>query len=81
MPFRQAYKITGSIVSKCIDKNITLDELDIKNYKLFSDLFDNDIYKSIDLKECINNRKSYGGPNPKLVNEHILNIKKLIKID
>ena len=29
MPFRKAYKITGSIVAKCIDDGITLDELNI----------------------------------------------------
>lgn len=81
MPFRQAYKITGSIVANCIDCNITLDELNISEYKKYSDLFDKDIYNSIDLKECINNRKSFGGPSPTLVKEHIKYVKELINTD
>lgn len=81
MPFRKAYKITGSIVAYCIDNNITLDNLELSNYKKYSNLFEEDIYKAIDLKECINKRKSFGGPNPKLVKNHINNVKKLINYD
>ena len=67
MPFRKAYKITGSIVSKCIDNNVILDDLKLDEYKKYSELFDEDIYKAIDLKECINNRKSFGCPNPNIL--------------
>lgn len=81
MPFRKAYKITGSIVSKCIDDNVILDDLKLDEYKKYSELFDEDIYKAIDLKECINNRKSFGCPNPKLVKKHIIFVKKLIGND
>ena len=81
MPFRKAYKITGSIVAKCIDDGITLDELNISEYKKYSKLFDNDIYKSIDLTVCVNNRKSFGGPSPLLVKKHIEYVKKLIDFD
>ena len=81
MPFRKAYKITGSIVAKCIDDNVTLDEFKISDYKKYSDLFDEDIYKAIDLKECVNNRRSFGGPNPLLVKEHIRYVKELIDFD
>ena len=79
MPFRQAYKITGSIVADCIDKNTTLDELNISEYKQYSELFENDIYKEIDLINCVNNRKSFGGPNPELVKKHIEYTKNLIQ--
>ena len=81
MPFRKAYKITGSIVAYCIDNNITLDNLEISNYKKYSNLFEEDIYKAIDLNECINKRKSFGGPNPILVKNHINDVKKLINSD
>lgn len=81
IPFRKAYKITGSIVANCIDKGITLDELSISEYKSYSSLFDEDIYKAIDLYECAFNRKSYGGPNSELVKNHIGYVKKLINLD
>lgn len=80
MPFRQAYKITGNIVAYAIDNNKTLDTLDIEEYKKYSNLFENDIFQAIDLKNCIKNRKSFGSPNPDLVKEHIKNIKEKINI-
>ena len=79
MPFRKAYKITGSIVADCLEKGSILEELSISDYKKYSPLFDKDIYKAIDLNECINNRKSFGSPNPELVKEHIEKIKSLIQ--
>ena len=78
-PFRKAYKITGSIVADCLEKGSILEELSISDYKKYSPLFDKDIYKAIDLNECINNRKSFGSPNPELVKEHIEKIKSLIQ--
>ena len=79
MPFRKAYKIVGNIVSKCIEKNTTLDELKLEEYKKYSKLFEEDIYQTIDLKQCIKNRKSFGSPNPKFVKEHINKVKRLIQ--
>ena len=81
LPFRKAYKITGSIVSRCIENDVTLDELELSEYKNYSQLFDSDIYKAIGLNECINNRKSFGGPNSELVKNHISYVKKLIDFD
>ena len=78
-PFRKAYKITGYIVADCLEKGSILEELSISDYKKYSPLFDKDIYKAIDLNECINNRKSFGSPNPELVNKHIEKIKSLIQ--
>ncbi|MBR2587782.1 MAG: argininosuccinate lyase [Bacilli bacterium] len=79
LPFRDAYKITGKIVAYSIDNDKCLDELSVDEFKSFSNLFDSDIYKYIDLFECVKNRKSYGGPNPDLVKKHILNVLDIIK--
>lgn len=79
LPFRDAYKITGKIVAYSIDNNKCLNDLSIDEFNKFSSLFKDDIYKYIDLYECVKNRKSYGGPNPDLVKEHILKVLDLIK--
>ncbi len=63
MPFRTAYKITGGLVALCISKNVTLEELELDEYKQQSELFDEDVYAAISLDTCVKERRSYGGPS------------------
>lgn len=79
MPFRDAYKITGNIVNLCISKNKTLEELDLQDYKKFSDLFEEDIFNTINFENCMKNRKSYGGPEKSLILNQIKIINSFIK--
>lgn len=81
MPFRSAYKIIGQIVAYCIENNKTLENLTIEEYKSFSDTFDTDVYKYIDLNTCVNERKAYGGPAPESVKRQIINLKNRIGIN
>lgn len=60
--FRDAYKITGSIIKYALENGKTLETLTLGEYRAFSDLFDNDIYGAIDLNTCVENRKVYSGP-------------------
>ncbi len=62
MPFRDAYKCTGSMVAACIAADKTLEELTLEEFKRYSDLFEADIYGAIDLNACCEGRQSYGGP-------------------
>ena len=71
MPFRDAYKLTGCMVSDCIAKDKTLEELTLDEFKGYSTLFENDIYDAIDLIKCCEGRTSYGGPSEASVNNQI----------
>ena len=71
MPFRDAYKLTGCMVSDCIAKDKTLEELTLDEFKGYSALFKNDIYEAIDLVKCCEGRTSYGGPSEASVNNQI----------
>ena len=71
LPFRDAYKITGTLVKRCIELGVTLETLPINEYKKLSDSFDVDVYKAISLDTCVNERKSQGGPSPESVKAQI----------
>ncbi|WP_311537935.1 hypothetical protein [uncultured Anaerococcus sp.] len=58
LAFRDAHHIAARLVKYAIDKNLTLEDLDLATYKKESDLFEEDIYEAIDLKTCLENRKS-----------------------
>jgi len=75
MAFRDAYKITGSLVRHCIDNKTTLEELPIEAYKEFSPLFEKDVYESLDLVRCVNERRVYGGPARESVEKQIEGIR------
>lgn len=69
--FRDAHHIAARLVKYAIEKNLTLEELDLGVYKKESDLFEDDIYRAIDLKTCLKMRKSKGGPAPEEVLKQI----------
>ncbi len=71
MPFRDAYKITGTLVHTCIEKGCTLETLGLDEYKKLSDSFDEDVFEAISLDTCVMQRKSAGGPAPEAVKEQI----------
>ena len=71
IPFRDAYKLVGKIVSYSIKNNKTLNDLAIEEYKSFSNEFDIDLYDSIDLVNIVNSKNTIGGPAPDTVKKHI----------
>ena len=62
MPFRDAYKASGTLVAYCVDNDKTLEELTLDEYKNVCEVFDEGIYDAINLENCVNGRKVRGGP-------------------
>ncbi len=81
IPFRDAYKIVGSIVYYAIEENVTLEDIDIETYKSYSNLFDKDIYKAISIETCVKNRSLFGGPSKESVEGSIKNLNHFIKTE
>ncbi len=79
MPFRDAYKITGTLVAQCIEKGLTLETLPIADYKAMTELFDEDVYDAISLDTCVKERKSFGGPSPDEVVKQIASAEKALE--
>ncbi len=63
VPFRDAYKVTGTLVARCIDLNCTLETLPLLEYQKVSDVFDDGVFEAIDLKNCAFMRNCIGGPS------------------
>ncbi len=71
IPFRDAYKVSGQLVNRCMALDCTLETLPLSEYKELSPLFDGDVYAAIDLLNCVNGRNVYGGPAPEQVKKQI----------
>lgn len=65
VPFRDAHGIIGQLVLYCIDKNISLGEMTLDEYKAISPVFEEDIYDAISMETCVDKRNTIGAPGPK----------------
>ncbi len=78
MPFRSAYKISGSLVAYCIENKTILEDLPLEKYREYSELFDEDVYNDIDLTTCVNKRISVGGTSVESVEMQLKFVKENI---
>ena len=81
LPFRSAYKISGEIVAKCMADNQVLETLPLEVYKTFSPVFDEDLYKEIDLRTCVEKRISQGGTSLRSVEMQLVYVEEFLKDD
>lgn len=71
MAFRNAHEVVGEIVLACIKENKMIEELSLEEFKVFSPIFEEDIYHAIDLLTCVEERKVIGGPSTESVKMQI----------
>ncbi len=78
MPFRDAYKVVGSLVAYCIANDHTLEGLSLNEYRSVSELFGDDIYDAVSLLTCVRGRNVIGGPAPEQVKAEIARANKTL---
>ena len=79
LPFRDAYKATGTLVAFCIDNGFTLETLPLAEYRKVCDVFDDGVYEAIALERCAAMRRVYGGPAPENVREQVKRVRGMIE--
>ena len=75
MAFRDAYKLSGSLVAYCIDNNKVLEELSLDEFKKYSSLFENDVYDAINLENATFRRTSDGASSIESVEKQIASLR------
>jgi len=75
IPFRKAHEIIGRLVRYCIEKDKTLRDLDLKEFRRFSEVIDEDVFSCLALEGSIRRKDSYGGTAKKRVLKAIKQIK------
>lgn len=71
LPFREAYGIVGKLVARCIELDVTLDNLPLAEYQAASPLFEASVVQTITPERCVEGRSVPGGPAPEAVAAHI----------
>ncbi len=76
IPFREAHRIVGKIVSYAEEHNKRLEELSIDELKRFSEAITGDVLNVLHYRKAIDSRTSYGGTATKNVKSMIEELKK-----
>jgi argininosuccinate lyase len=79
MPFRDAHRITGRIVSHSIASNTTLPNITLEEYRTFSPLFDADIYDALKPEASIRAKKTHGSCSFSSVDQQLEEARKALQ--
>lgn len=71
VPFRRAHSIVGQVVKYAIDNSKKLDDLTIDELNKFDEVFNESVFECLDIKTALKRKKSFGSPNPELVESSI----------
>ena len=80
LPVRDAYKISGQLVARCIADGLVLETLPLSVYREYSELFDESVFEAIDLDACVERRISEGGTSVSSVEAQITYVKEMLAI-
>lgn len=75
VPFREAHRIVGELVSYCLDNSKGLEDLTLDEFKKFSDKFDKDVLNLMSVEGSINSRNITGGTAREQVEKEVEKIK------
>ena len=80
LPFREAHRITGKIVSHAIESATPLPDIPLETYKNFSELFDNDVHDALKPEASVNAKQSHGSTSFASVDEQIRAAREKLKM-
>jgi len=75
VPFRKAHGLIREIVLYAMKSGKRLEELRLKELKKFSPLFSEDFFSTIDVRKCVDSRRSQGGTALEEVRREIKKLK------
>lgn len=67
VPFRQAHEICGQLTAFSIKENRGFPDLNLEEFRQFSEVFENDVFELFDVRKALAARQAVGAPSPKNV--------------
>lgn len=75
LEFRRAHEVVGRAVAYAIEHGRALEQLSLDEFKQFSPLFEDSLYKALKLESSLGNKPARGGTSPKRVAEALARAK------
>ncbi len=80
IPFGEAHNLIGELINLAFSKNKELKDLTLDEFKSVSKIFDQSIFKILEINSSLRNKVTIGSPNPSLVKKQIKKWQKKIAI-
>ncbi|MBQ7864789.1 MAG: argininosuccinate lyase, partial [Clostridia bacterium] len=77
--FRDAHAVVGRLVAHCLNENKALLDLTLDELKLFSPVFEQDVFDDLSMLSCVEKRRIPGAPAPDMVQLAIDNARKQLE--
>ncbi len=71
IPFRDAHRITGKIVSFSLEQQTALPDIKLEDYKRFSEVFEADVFEALTPESSVGRKKSQGSCSPLSVKQQL----------
>ena len=81
VPFRDAHEIMGKLTAYSLKEKRGFLDLGIDEYQQFSDAFEADVYRVLDIKTALKARKATGAPSPTNVSRQIARWQKRLQAE
>ena len=70
---KESHDIAGRIVAYSMDRKLKLSEISLKEFRIFSQKFNRDVYELMDPVKSVSLKNSFGGTSPKQVRKQLKN--------
>ena len=81
MPFRKAHEVVGHLVLLCDKRGCDLSALSLDDFRVESELFEQDITEALDLESIVAARTTFGGTGHSAVKEQMEQAKNVLNAD
>lgn len=71
LAFREAHKVAGKIVRHCVERGVSLTDLSFSEFRKYSPRFQSDIFKFLDPRLSVHQKKSSGSTAPEEVERQL----------
>jgi argininosuccinate lyase len=77
VPFRDAHRIVGQLVTKCLDETRVLQDIELDEFRALSPKIAEDVYDVLGVDNCLRRYQGVGSANPKQVRRELARWRKL----
>jgi argininosuccinate lyase len=77
VPFRDAHRVVGQLVARCVEERIALQDLEISDFKAAHKKISDDVYDVLGIDNCLRRYNGVGSANPKNVRREVARWRKL----
>jgi argininosuccinate lyase len=79
VPFRDAHRAVGMLVTRCIDEGLTLRDVELEDFKAVCSKIDEGVYGVLGVDNCLKRYRGVGSANPRNVRREVARWRRLFQ--